>query len=53
VLCDPQTSGGLLVTVSDESLIDFHGLINSNGIYLKSIGKITELNSAKEVVHIE
>ena len=53
VLCDPQTSGGLLVTVSDESLIDFHGLINSNGINLKSIGKITELNSAKEVVHIE
>ena len=53
VLCDPQTSGGLLVTVSDESLIDFHELINSNGIDLKSIGKITELNSAKELVYIE
>jgi len=53
VLCDPQTSGGLLVTVSDESLIDFHELIKSHQINLKSIGKITELNSAKEVVHIE
>ena len=53
ILCDPQTSGGLLVTVSDESLMDFHELIKRNQIKLKSIGKITELNSAKEVVHIE
>jgi len=53
VLCDPQTSGGLLVTVSDESLVDFHELLKSHQIKLKSIGKITELNSAKEVVHIE
>ena len=53
VLCDPQTSGGLLVTVSDESLIDFLELLKSHQINLKSIGKITELNSAKEVVHIE
>ena len=53
ILCDPQTSGGLLVTVSDESLMDFHELIKRNQIQLKSIGKITELNSAKEVVHIE
>ncbi len=53
ILCDPQTSGGLLVTVSDESLMDFHELIKMNQIKLKSIGKITELNSAKEVVHIE
>ena len=53
VLCDPQTSGGLLVTVSDESLTDFHELLNSHQINLSSIGKITELNSEKEVVHIE
>ncbi len=53
VLCDPQTSGGLLVTVSDESLTDFHELLNSHQINLSSIGKITELNSKKEVVHIE
>ena len=53
VLCDPQTSGGLLVTVSDESLIDFHKLLKQHQINLKSIGKITELNSHKEVVHIE
>ena len=30
VLCDPQTSGGLLVTVSDESLIDFHKLLKQS-----------------------
>jgi len=53
ILCDPQTSGGLLVTVSDESLIDFHELLKQHQINLKSIGKITELNSHKEVVNIE
>ena len=53
ILCDPQTSGGLLITVSDESLSDFHELLNSHQTNLRSIGKITELNSDKEVVHIE
>ncbi len=53
VLCDPQTNGGLLVTVSDESLVDFHELLKSHQIKLKSIGKITEPNSTKEVIHIE
>ena len=53
VLCDPQTSGGLLVTVSEESLIDFHELLKSHQINLKSIGKIIEPNSKKEVIHIE
>ena len=53
VLCDPQTNGGLLVTVSDESLVDFHELLKSHQINLRSIGKITEANLTKEVVHIE
>ena len=53
VLCDPQTNGGLLVTVSEESLIDFHELLTKHQISLKSIGKIIEPNSTKEVVHIE
>jgi len=53
ILCDPQTSGGLLITVSDESLSDFHELLNSQQANLRSIGKITELNSDKEVVYIE
>jgi len=53
ILCDPQTSGGLLITVSDESLSDFHELLNSYQVNLRSIGKITELNSDKEVVYIE
>ena len=53
VLFDPQTSGGLLITVSDKSLTDFHELLSSYQLNLRSIGKITEINSEKEVVHIE
>jgi len=53
ILCDPQTSGGLLITVSDESLSDFHELLNSQQANLRSIGKIIEPNSKKEVVYIE
>jgi selenide,water dikinase len=53
VLCDPQTSGGLLITVSDESLTDFHELLSSHQLNLRSIGKITELNLEKELVYIE
>ena len=53
ILCDPQTSGGLLVTVSEESLIDFHEILKRHQINLKSIGKIIELNSTKEVIYIE
>ena len=53
VLCDPQTSGGLLITVSKESLFDFHELLKRYQIKLKSIGKIIKHNSKKEVVYIE
>jgi len=53
VLCDPQTSGGLLITVSEESLFDFHELLKRHQISLKSIGKIIKPNSKKELVHIE
>ena len=53
VLCDPQTSGGLLITVSEESLFDFHELLKRHQINLQSIGKIIKPNSKKEVVHIE
>ena len=53
VLCDPQTSGGLLITVSEESLFDFDELLKRHQIKLKSIGKIIKPNSKKELVHIE
>ncbi len=41
LLCDPQTSGGLLVAVASDELEAFH-TVTSN-LNLKSFGKLTEL----------
>jgi selenide,water dikinase len=38
ILCDPQTSGGLLVTVSDEGLDEFLKITQANALILESIG---------------
>ncbi len=41
ILCDPQTSGGLLVTVSDEELDEFHDCLAQHEIEASFIGRIT------------
>lgn len=38
ILCDPQTSGGLLVAVEDAHISDFKKVSTSNGFHLESIG---------------
>ncbi|MCE3228687.1 MAG: selD [Bacteroidetes bacterium] len=45
-LNDPQTNGGLMITVSKENKADFEGFLSSNGLklYAKPIGKITAKN---------
>ena len=40
IVCDPQTSGGLLVTVSKAALEDFYKLIASINLNISPIGKI-------------
>jgi len=40
IVCDPQTSGGLLVSVSSEALQEFGQVMNSNALDLQPIGKI-------------
>lgn len=42
ILCDPQTSGGLLVAVDEMALEDFHALIEEEGLELEAIGKMVE-----------
>ena len=42
IVCDPQTSGGLLVTVSKAALEDFYKLIASINLNISQIGKITK-----------
>jgi selenide, water dikinase len=42
VLCDPQTSGGLLIAVEAGNDLEFLNLLKNNKFDLKPIGKITE-----------
>jgi selenide,water dikinase len=51
ILADPQTSGGLLIAVSDEGVEDFIRLMRSEGISqaLKPIGRIIEGTERAEV----
>lgn len=42
LLCDPQTSGGLLVAVNENHVTDFLSLAKENGFILESIGYFIE-----------
>ncbi len=42
VLCDPQTSGGLLVAVSPDGKEEFLNLCNANGMIIESFGTLEE-----------
>ena len=41
ILCDPQTSGGLLAVVKKESVPEFLNITAAHGLSLESIGKTT------------
>ncbi|UFS62557.1 selenide, water dikinase SelD [Sulfurimonas sp. HSL-3221] len=42
ILCDAQTSGGLLCAVRKEAVADFLALAEAEGLHLKSIGQTVE-----------
>ena len=46
LLCDPQTSGGLLVIVKKEGLEVFHDVCEKAGLSLEPIGETTAQNGA-------
>jgi selenide,water dikinase len=50
ILCDPQTSGGLLVMVNDASQDEFLRITRENGLELEPIGQIVEASSARDVL---
>jgi selenide,water dikinase len=50
IICDPQTSGGLLVSVSNEALGEFEKLMELNGLNLNPIGKITKNNTESKTI---
>jgi selenide,water dikinase len=45
IICDPQTSGGLLIMVNDNSQVEFQNIMQSAGFNIKAIGKITHSNT--------
>jgi selenide,water dikinase len=50
ILCDAQTSGGLLIMVEEKALVSFHKLTQENSLQLEVIGKTT--SKGKNVVEI-
>ena len=53
IVCDPQTSGGLLISVSQESLNDFVDFMASNSLDLEPIGKILEQPVENKIIKIK
>ncbi|MCF9010143.1 selenide, water dikinase SelD, partial [Pseudomonas carnis] len=51
VLCDPQTSGGLLIAVTPEGDVEFHAVAAELGLALEPIGELLERQTnAVEVI---
>jgi len=42
ILCDPQTSGGLLIAVKKEASLKVEAILKSKGIYAEPIGELIE-----------
>ncbi|RYV03698.1 selenide, water dikinase SelD [Shewanella sp. OPT22] len=49
IVCDPQTSGGLLIAVSKDSDIAVRALLNQNHIEVHCLGEFTELTQSYQV----
>ena len=53
IICDPQTSGGLLVSVSKDGLQDLQDLMRLNNLDLKPIGKILDESAKKKTITLK
>ena len=50
ILCDPQTSGGLLISIDPEYKTQVENLLHENGIYNQSMGTITKPGG--RIIHV-
>lgn len=53
VLCDPQTSGGLLIAVKKEASQKVESILKSKGLYAEPIGEIIEKSELPIVINEE
>jgi len=52
IICDPQTSGGLLIMVSSAAKNEFDQMMTDAGFELEAIGEIVKPNSQSALVQI-
>lgn len=52
IIFDPQTSGGLLVTVKNDSIEEFLAICSAKGLELESFGELVELDGDDEFISI-
>lgn len=52
ILCDPQTSGGLLVAVDNDHANDFIQVAKSLGLDLQSIGKLVPASDSAALIQV-
>jgi len=50
-LCDPQTSGGLLVCIEGHKASDFEKVVQKNGMELKPFGRLSSKTPGHIVIH--
>ena len=53
ILCDPQTSGGLLVMVNDANQDEFHQITREYGLELEPIGQMLEASSQDVLITVK
>ena len=46
ILCDPQTSGGLLIAVQKEAALEVESILKSKGLYAECIGELIQRDNS-------
>jgi len=52
LLCDPQTSGGLLIAVEPESEAELQALLTREGLYAEAIGELVTADGSSVLVEV-
>jgi len=52
IICDPQTSGGLLLAVSPEGIDEIAGILKEAQMHYEAIGEVTPVSDSEEIIQI-